>query len=834
MKHISTLYTSIPDFDVFLTKHQVERDKTCIARVVTSDLSREGVLELIEGLKGLLPKIQIIGMTSSTAVIHNSKIEENRTYISMEFCDTLRLSRNFFTYKDKDTKILAHEMQVAHSLSSWKTSTVNILINSGFLYITELLAELNKAEHPIPLVGAVVGILPGNDEGFVFDEHGLYDNVIATFYYHGENARHYISTNVSYEVIQEDPQEITKIDHDRILEVDGVPANEWIYDYLGIKDLDFHLSDELLTHFPIVLEDRSSSRFLHFDPDTQGVYIHHETSLPLGMRFKKGCISPNFTVENTQKSLLTLLDKPVESMFLCACFFRKIYLSNCIQWELNPFGDINVCGMFAMGEIVFANGKNHMHHGASIFTGIAEYERYIMADLDKLYDNQLIDTAIAHLSGLLEQAMPHREELEILLKPLEKRPSHLEETIDQHLQLPNMIQYKRDMEENHCQKVCIIEVESADAIIAFLGIDLYYELCLEAVEKITQVVHECYTTGIRAYCFNYKTIFFTCTDDIGEEEFVQLCSNLHEQFEHTSSDISEATFVLRFVLLSQAEALVEDGIKFLFENRNNTETFLVCQNHSPVENSDIHMANVIKWALDHDKIIPYYQGMYHNDLGSIDKYEALMRMEDSEGKIYTPYHFMDIAKKYNLYQKISLKMIERVLRDFSTRSEKVSINLSLSDVQSEHFRSWFLFELRSYHAPENLTIEILESDDFKENQEFSQFLNTVRDYGCKIAVDDFGTGYSTFMTVSNIEPDYIKIDGSVIANIATDEKSRGLLDAMAYFAKKMNALTVAEFVENKEIQDILLQYGITYSQGYHFSKPAPFASHFSIETVSES
>lgn len=822
MKHISTLYRDIAQFQSFLKDNKVNCQKPCIARVATSNLSRTEVKELTEEMKRLLPNVQIIGMTSSHAVIHNSKIEEGQTMISLEFYDNLHLSRNYFTYKNKYYKDVATEIHSVHTMSSNTKSTVHILINSGFLYISEMLAELNSYSRPLQLAGAVVGVLPQDDLGFVFDEDGIYDDVITTFSLYGESERHYLTTNVSFEVIETELQEITAIDHDRIMAVDGKDAKEWLFHYLGVTNPHFEVSDQLLTHFPIVMEDGSSSRFLHYDPETEGVYIHHETSLPQGTKFRKGCISPNYTLDNTHKSLLTMLDTPIETMFVCACLFRKIYLSNCIDWELKPFRKFNICGMFAMGEIVFANGKNLLHHGATIFSGVAEYEKYIVPDMDELLHTELIDDAIANLRHLVQQAIPDKAD-DFAVNHIEKvsNQEHSEFYLEMHLDIPNMIKYKIDKQTQSFRKVCLIDVESADAIIAFMGIDLYYDVCRETIWKIKKAIDAQCKHQIFSYCFNYKTFFFTCSDDVADDDFIAMCKTIHEKFEHTSSSKSEATIVLRFVIMSQTKDLIEDGIKFLFENRENTETFLVSKTHSESKNSDIHMANVIKWALDNDKIIPYYQGLYNNRTKEIDKYESLMRIEDVEGTVYTPFHFLDIAKKYNLYNKISIKMIQRVLAEFAHRTEKVAINLSLSDAQSEYFKDWFLGQLERYPHPEKITIEILESDDFKDNKSFKNFLEDVRSYGCKIAVDDFGTGYSTFVTVSTMEPDYIKIDGSIIKNIATDQKCVALLDAMSYFSEKMNALTVAEFVEDGEIQAALLEYNIAYSQGYHFSKPSP-------------
>jgi EAL domain-containing protein (putative c-di-GMP-specific phosphodiesterase class I) len=91
--------------------------------------------------------------------------------------------------------------------------------------------------------------------------------------------------------------------------------------------------------------------------------------------------------------------------------------------------------------------------------------------------------------------------------------------------------------------------------------------------------------------------------------------------------------------------------------------------------------------------------------------------------------------------------------------------------------------------------------------------------GIKIAIDDFGVGYSNFERLLEFEPDIIKIDGSLVRNITKDRYSRDVVESIVKFAKKQNILTIAEFVENEEIFNLLSELEVDYSQGYYFGKP---------------
>ncbi len=823
MKQFSTLYTSPTLLQELIETSGLKETDPVVVRVVTSNLTRCEVEALIGDIKTRLPKAKILGMTSSTAVIHKSQIEEGQTLISLELYEKSTLYSSFFTYEDKSLKELAEEIYNHHLPSVQGGGLVNILFPPHFRYISELLEELNGYETPIRLAGGVVGFLPDGDEGFAFDEMGIYDDRIFTFAFTGEDDHHFLATNVSYEAIEEEIQTITAIDHDEILEMNGIPAKDWIKGYADLEHHQFPLDDELLAHFPLVIHEGKSSRFLRYDPQTGQVFIHRESSLPQGTTFRKGCISPNYTMENTHSSLISVLDTPIESMFVFACLFRKIYLCNCIHWELKPFSGFSVNGMCAMGEISFEDGENRLHHGSSIFTGIAEVDTYIVPEMAAFRNTQLLEESLDEMSIALHMASPETSPKPAQIRLHGGKERMVEYFHDPHLEIPNLFQFEIDKDLRDYDKICIIEVGTADMIIAFTGMETYYRLYKECLEDLNNGFRFAsrHAKGIACYSFNYKTVFFACSKEIPQEEFLTLSSQIHKKFEHTTSTNREVTFSLRFTLVASKENLLKDGIRHLFEQKGNSDTFLLCNEHTNTDSSEIHVVNLIKWAIDHDGIVPFYQGLYNNDTGCIDKYEALMRIRDSEGKIHPPFSFLEISHKYNLYNKISMKMIERVLADFRNRKEKISLNISLQDVQVDHFRLWLLDKLRNFPEPERITIEVLESDDFKGNITFSEFLLQLKELRCKVAVDDFGTGYSTFVTISQIKPDYIKIDGSIIKNVAKDPDSVALLDAISYFSTKMKASTVGEFVEDEEIQKVLMDYGINYSQGYYFSKPSP-------------
>jgi len=121
--------------------------------------------------------------------------------------------------------------------------------------------------------------------------------------------------------------------------------------------------------------------------------------------------------------------------------------------------------------------------------------------------------------------------------------------------------------------------------------------------------------------------------------------------------------------------------------------------------------------------------------------------------------------------------------------------------------------------PNNITIEILENITSKDAIKNIELIKSLKEKGFIIAIDDFGVEYSNFERISDLDVDFIKIDGKYIKDIHINPKNYQITKAITEFAHAMDIRVIAEFVENKEIFEIVKNLNIHYSQGYYFSPP---------------
>jgi len=228
---------------------------------------------------------------------------------------------------------------------------------------------------------------------------------------------------------------------------------------------------------------------------------------------------------------------------------------------------------------------------------------------------------------------------------------------------------------------------------------------------------------------------------------------------------------------------------------------------------------MVKEAIESYRIISHFQPIVDNRTRKIEKYESLVRLIDKSNNIISPYHFLDVAKEGKYYHEITSIVLRNSFRALFNTDVNISINLSALDIEDERTRKEFYTLLEKYKTETHrITIELVEDEEIRDEKKTQEFLKKLKKHGIKLAIDDFGKGESNFTRIQTYQPDYIKIDGSLIRNIEHDQFSKDLVETIVFFAKKQNIKTIAEFVENENIYNILKELGVDYSQGYYFAK----------------
>jgi EAL domain-containing protein (putative c-di-GMP-specific phosphodiesterase class I) len=139
--------------------------------------------------------------------------------------------------------------------------------------------------------------------------------------------------------------------------------------------------------------------------------------------------------------------------------------------------------------------------------------------------------------------------------------------------------------------------------------------------------------------------------------------------------------------------------------------------------------------------------------------------------------------------------------------------------------------LRKYSLNPNIVnLEITESIAITSSFMLKKNMDELKKIGCTFSMDDFGTGYSNLSQMAKVDYELIKIDKSLLwpcfdKNNPVQANAKIILDNMITMILSLGKKIVVEGVETKEQLDYLEKMGVTYIQGYYFSKPLPAADY---------
>jgi diguanylate cyclase (GGDEF)-like protein len=255
------------------------------------------------------------------------------------------------------------------------------------------------------------------------------------------------------------------------------------------------------------------------------------------------------------------------------------------------------------------------------------------------------------------------------------------------------------------------------------------------------------------------------------------------------------------------------------------------QNQSIIRRyDDMQLVAQIQQTLDSDGFVLMAQPITSLTRGSdAPRYEILLRMRDEEGSAVPSSALFSAAERYQLMPQVDRWVVSKTIASLSRHPDVVreagalfSVNLSGQSLSDDDILQFIQQEIREGGLPAtSLGFEVTESAAVSNLAKAQQFINSLREHGCSIALDDFGAGLSSFAYLKNFAVDTLKIDGSFIRDISNNRISESMVAAITQVAKVMELETVAEYVENEKTRRLVAQLGVHYAQGHAIGKPVP-------------
>lgn len=242
----------------------------------------------------------------------------------------------------------------------------------------------------------------------------------------------------------------------------------------------------------------------------------------------------------------------------------------------------------------------------------------------------------------------------------------------------------------------------------------------------------------------------------------------------------------------------------------------------------LRLEGQLRYALDHDGLLVYYQPKLDCRSGELLGVEALLRWRNGQGEPQSPADIIPVAEDTGLIVPVGTWVLREVCRQSRHWQNqgyaplRIAVNLSVRQFEYENLADSIerlLAEMRL--APAHLELEITESLLLHNDSANLAALQALHDRGVRIALDDFGTGYSSLSYLQRFPIDTLKIDQSFVRGLPENPDDAAIATAIIGMAHNLNMDVIAEGVETPAQLAFLRERGCDQIQGYLLGRPMP-------------
>jgi len=242
----------------------------------------------------------------------------------------------------------------------------------------------------------------------------------------------------------------------------------------------------------------------------------------------------------------------------------------------------------------------------------------------------------------------------------------------------------------------------------------------------------------------------------------------------------------------------------------------------------IKIESLLRKGLEHEQFRNFYQPIVSLDTRRVVGFEVLVRLQQDDHTLITPGDFIAVAEETGIILPLGLWILREACHQmrtwqmqFSDRCPKtISVNLSAKFfVRPDLIERIDEILRESGLEPQNLRLEITESQIIDNVESAVQVLSQLKAKGIHLSMDDFGTGYSSLSYLHRLPFDTLKIDRSFISQLGPSGENSEIIRTIVLLARNLGLDVVAEGVETAEQLTQLQAIGCEYGQGYFFARP---------------
>jgi len=633
---------------------------------------------------------------------------------------------------------------------------------------------------------------------------------------------------------------ITAMSDNLLQQIDHLPAQQVFNRYLGNGT-----NTDIKVMNLFALKYKTSHKEIHSVPlhfsDNGGIMMSEP--LPVGAQVKFVYFHPWPSLQGTLEKLNQLYQHPPESIFTFNCISRDKDPVLNENSKLNLLSQIQtINGSYCFGEFFTSDTSTKSLQHALTYIGLSETSNESRHN-NGCIKTQADDVTLAAIFNLMNNAFQDLSQEKDALIHLSKHTDDdsRDWLYDSQTGLMNrfalLSRLQSAEEHDHKTHLTLFRIRNFRLINEQYGYDVADDLLAQLSLYLKNRMGDTFLSlDFSCYRVSANELAVLLQSDMPPRKVTKFMSRLSEDVENNPFFTSnQATDEINLSLSVGIASIFSDTGNLLCKKehllikanearrRANESNHLTFWNgdleHTEKQIDNLNWIVKIKQALEDDNIVPYIQPYFDASTGKCVGGEALIRAKIN-GEIVGPGRFLDLIKQTQLYPKLTIKVLEtcgQLLKKDPT--SHLALNLSVMDFK--HYST--LKALRQFFRENDvagrLTLEITESESIQDYQWITSIVSEFREAGALLAIDDFGSGYSNLEKLIELQPDVLKLDGSIIRTIDVDPKLQILVRHINSLSHSLGIKTQAEFVHNQAVQDILVDMGVNYLQGFHLSEP---------------
>ncbi len=822
MKTLSFCVQNIAQLQHEFNLKSVKSDACHLIQIFSSQ-SCEEVKVYHDLLIQYYPNAEIIGVS----VIHsniNAVIYSQSTVISISSFESSQIT---IASVCQNASVVTVGNQLWQSLSISDTSKSVIAFASQDSH-SSLFDAFSNSSICVPISGGIA-VDAGHDAWVLLNGQFYHDHIVAVAL-HGDNLQVWRKAFIEWNPIGRCFR-ITSSQGQVVKSINSILAYDFYCQYLSDSK---SISLDKIKMFPLISKEDNSVIINSVESITDEGYLVFALNVAPGDQVRFAYNHPSLTQEQVNQAIIELAEKKPESIFIYNCESRIENSSE--STELQGFSYIAPCqGMYSNGEFFRSRKQKILHHSLT-YLALSESNDSNRADIN--LPAVFKENNLTPLFSLVKNSI---KDLDSLILEMEQKVSEqsirLLETYrtDRITGLANHSVLKERLSNMSCDNyhLVLFKLTNLSQVNEKYGYRVGDNFLRDITTYMVSDLSNKLGVEITLYSIGtaeWGAVFLSDQPgDILRENITRFIFGIeHKNFELHDGYIDYLTVTMSGGVISRrdfTDISVEDLILKATESRRiaMSRNKSVCNAYDLTANelssqSQLEWITSVNEAIKSQDVLVYGQPIFCAETNRQVSTECLVRIR-KDGQIIAPGQFLPAVEGTHIYTRLSRKMISRTFDLMRNNDLYFSINLSPQDLMSDTTLELLNRSILSLDKPARVGLEILETEQIRNYQHILDVCNHFRSLGARIIVDDFGSGYSNIDEIMKLEPQIIKLDGSIIKNIHENKRQRIIAEHMVRLSHSLDAKVVAEFVHNAEVCNIAKAIGVDYLQGYFLAEP---------------